>query len=54
MVNLHHIPCPKYDEAHKESLENPEKFWGEVAQCVDWSKPWTKVLDNSKQPFTKW
>ncbi|XP_029046528.1 acyl-CoA synthetase short-chain family member 3, mitochondrial [Osmia bicornis bicornis] len=49
-----HIPCQKYEEAHKESIENPEKFWGEVAKCVDWSKPWKKVLDNTKQPFTKW
>ncbi|XP_033177272.1 acyl-CoA synthetase short-chain family member 3, mitochondrial [Bombus impatiens] len=54
IVNPHHIPCPRYDEAYKESLENPERFWGEVARCIDWSKPWDKVLDNSKQPFTKW
>ncbi|XP_034175686.2 acyl-CoA synthetase short-chain family member 3, mitochondrial [Osmia lignaria lignaria] len=49
-----HIPCQKYEEAHKESIENPEKFWGEVAKCIDWSKPWKKVLDNTNQPFTKW
>lgn len=54
IVNPHHIPCPKYDEAYKESLSNPEKFWGDAAKCVDWSKPWKKVLDNTKQPFTKW
>ncbi|KAF3425189.1 hypothetical protein E2986_07287 [Frieseomelitta varia] len=54
IVNPHHIPCPKYDEAYKESLENPERFWGQVAQCIDWSKPWEKVLDNTRQPFTKW
>ncbi|XP_017793400.1 PREDICTED: acyl-CoA synthetase short-chain family member 3, mitochondrial [Habropoda laboriosa] len=54
IVNRHHIPCPKYDEAYRESLENPEKFWGEVAKCVHWSKPWEKVLDDTNQPFTKW
>ncbi|XP_076167653.1 acyl-CoA synthetase short-chain family member 3, mitochondrial [Ptiloglossa arizonensis] len=54
IVSPHYVRCPAYDEAHRDSLENPEKFWGEVAQCVDWSKPWTKVLDNSRPPFTKW
>ncbi|XP_031850238.2 acyl-CoA synthetase short-chain family member 3, mitochondrial [Nomia melanderi] len=46
--------CPQYDKAYEDSLKDPDKFWGEVSQCIDWSKPWTKVLDNSKPPFTKW
>ncbi|XP_076290784.1 acyl-CoA synthetase short-chain family member 3, mitochondrial [Lasioglossum baleicum] len=46
--------CPAYDRAYQESLEDPVKFWGEVSECIDWSKPWTKVLDNSNPPFTKW
>ncbi|XP_076244347.1 acyl-CoA synthetase short-chain family member 3, mitochondrial [Calliopsis andreniformis] len=49
-----HVRCSAYEEAHKNSLENPEEFWADVAQCIDWSKPWEKVLDNSKPPFTKW
>lgn len=35
-------------------MEDPEKFWTDVAKQVDWFKPWTKVLDNAEQPFTKW
>ncbi|XP_053981523.1 acyl-CoA synthetase short-chain family member 3, mitochondrial [Hylaeus volcanicus] len=54
IVSPHNPHCPAYDEAYKESLENPEKFWGEVGQCVEWSKPWTRVLNNSNPPFTKW
>ncbi|XP_076634515.1 acyl-CoA synthetase short-chain family member 3, mitochondrial [Colletes latitarsis] len=54
IVNPHYARCPAYDEAYKNSLENPEKFWGEAAQCIEWSKPWTKVFNNSRPPFTKW
>ncbi|KAL3290350.1 hypothetical protein HHI36_023693 [Cryptolaemus montrouzieri] len=44
----------RYHEAYQRSLSNPEEFWGEVAKCVDWTKPWDTVLDNRRQPFTKW
>lgn len=46
--------CPAYEQAYKESLQNPEEFWGEVSKCIDWTKPWDNVLDNSNEPFTKW
>ncbi|XP_076669967.1 acyl-CoA synthetase short-chain family member 3, mitochondrial [Andrena cerasifolii] len=54
ILDPHHACCPTYEEALKDSIESPEKFWGEAAQCVHWSKPWTKVLDKSNPPFTKW
>ncbi|XP_023709267.1 acyl-CoA synthetase short-chain family member 3, mitochondrial isoform X3 [Cryptotermes secundus] len=44
----------KYQESLRRSLEEPEEFWKEVGQCVTWTKPWDEVLDNTKQPFTKW
>uniref|UniRef100_A0A1B6GN44 Acyl-CoA synthetase short-chain family member 3, mitochondrial n=1 Tax=Cuerna arida TaxID=1464854 RepID=A0A1B6GN44_9HEMI len=44
----------KYFETFRRSLEEPETFWAEVGACLSWSKPWTRVLDNSDQPFTKW
>lgn len=43
-----------YEKVFKESIENPESFWASVGTMVSWSKPWKKVLDNSKEPFTKW
>lgn len=46
--------CAAYADAHRKSVERPEEFWGEIAQCIDWHKPWEKVLDDSAQPFTKW
>ncbi|KAF5283361.1 hypothetical protein FQA39_LY04737 [Lamprigera yunnana] len=43
-----------YKEVYAKSLNEPEKFWAEVAQSVTWTKTWDKVLDNSNEPFTKW
>ncbi|KAG7201473.1 hypothetical protein KM043_004233 [Ampulex compressa] len=53
-INPHPNYSLAYERAYKRSLENPEEFWGEVGQCIDWAKPWDKVLDNSNEPFTKW
>jgi propionyl-CoA synthetase len=44
----------KYAEVYKESLENPEAFWGRAAEAIDWDKKWDRVLDQSKLPFVKW
>ncbi len=43
-----------YKEAFKESLENPEAFWGRAAEEIDWDKKWDTVLDQSNSPFLKW
>ena len=34
----------EYQEIYRESIENPEKFWGELAEQIDWYKRWDKVL----------
>jgi propionyl-CoA synthetase len=43
-----------YQDFHRRSIEQPEAFWGELAELIDWHKPFTKVLDYSRPPFTKW
>ena len=43
-----------YELAHRRSLEDPEGFWGEVAQGIDWVKPWEMVLDQKRPPFSRW
>jgi len=35
----------KYNAMYKESVENPEKFWGEHGKRLAWSKPYTQVKD---------
>ena len=32
----------KYIALYKQSIENPEIFWGEQAKCIDWFTPFTK------------
>lgn len=45
----------EYQEAYKESVENPEGFWGNVAESFTWKKKWDKVLEwNFKEPNIKW
>ncbi len=44
----------KYEEAYRESLENPDAFWGRAAEEIAWDRKWDKVLDFSNPPFYKW
>ncbi|MBS1933067.1 MAG: acetate--CoA ligase [Bacteroidetes bacterium] len=45
----------EYKAAYKKSEENPEAFWGEVAENFQWRKKWSKVLEwNFKEPNVKW
>ncbi|MGA2517039.1 MAG: acetate--CoA ligase [Thermodesulfobacteriota bacterium] len=44
-----------YRELYQRSLNDPEKFWGELAEQLDWSKKWDKVLDwDFNKPEIKW
>jgi propionyl-CoA synthetase len=43
-----------YEQEYRRSLEDPEGFWGEVAQDVHWTRRWDKVLDGSNAPFYRW
>src|SRR5262245_9595063 len=42
-----------YQATRKAALENPEKFWSEIASDLHWFKKWEKVLD-WKLPDAKW
>lgn len=43
-----------YRAMHERSIADPESFWSEVAGELSWSKPWSRVLDESEAPFYKW
>jgi acetyl-CoA synthetase len=44
-----------YQEQYKTSIENPEKFWGEIAEDFVWRKKWSKVLEwDFHKPEVKW
>jgi len=44
----------RYADVYQRSLEDPEAFWAEAAEDVVWQKRWDRVLDNDREPFTKW
>ncbi|HJO74814.1 MAG TPA: propionyl-CoA synthetase [Rhodospirillales bacterium] len=43
-----------YEDAYRRSMDDPEGFWGDVAEDVRWIKKWDQVLDSSNKPFYRW
>ena len=44
----------KLHEEREKSIKNPQDYWTEKAEAIDWFKKWDKVLDDSNKPFYKW
>src|SRR5437016_9406348 len=44
----------RYDEMFRRSLADPNGFWAEAAEAIDWETKWDRVLDDSRAPFTLW
>lgn len=43
-----------YQDAHARALRDPEGFWGEAAEAIDWHRRWDGVLDADRAPFYRW
>jgi propionyl-CoA synthetase len=43
-----------YRELYRQSIEQPDRFWAEAADCLDWSRRWERVLDDSAAPYYQW
>jgi propionyl-CoA synthetase len=43
-----------YLETYRRSLAEPEAFWAEAAEAIDWERRWDRVLDDSRPPFYRW
>jgi propionyl-CoA synthetase len=43
-----------YETMHRESIEQPEKFWSEQAKAIYWHKQPAQILDYSTPPFRRW
>jgi acetyl-CoA synthetase len=43
-----------YERLYRQSMEDPERFWGEVAEQLHWFKKWDRVLDERDAPVYKW
>src|SRR3979409_1621486 len=44
----------RYYEVHARSLADPQGFWGEAAQQIDWIEPAKKVFDSSMGLYGRW
>ena len=44
----------EYEALYQRSLADPEGFWGERAEELEWYEKWDKVLDDQDAPFYRW
>ena len=45
----------EYYDCYDRSVDDPEGFWGDIADTFDWHQKWDKVLDwNFEEPDVKW
>lgn len=44
----------KLRSVYEESMRDPEKFYSNIANVLDWYRKWDKVVDRSKEPFYRW
>jgi acetyl-CoA synthetase len=45
----------EYEKLYQKSINDPEGFWGEVAEQLNWYKKWDKVLDwDFNKPEVQW
>ena len=42
------------DLVHERSLTDPDGFWAEAAEAIDWFTKWDRVCDRSRAPFYRW
>jgi acetyl-CoA synthetase len=43
----------EYRRMYRESIDEPENFWGKIAESFHWFKKWNSVLE-WKSPYAKW
>ena len=43
-----------YQQTYRRSIDDPQGFWGEAAQLIEWTRVPTRVVDTSEMPFVHW
>ncbi len=56
MVSLgtHSGAMGDYRKTYDRSIADPEGFWGEQAQLIDWMRKPRQILDDSTPPYYRW
>ncbi len=44
----------EFNELFQKSIDQPDIFWAEAAEDINWTKKWDKILDTSNPPFYRW
>ena len=44
----------RYNEIYRRSLDDPDGFWAEAAEAIDWHRRWDRVVDENAQPAARW
>jgi propionyl-CoA synthetase len=47
-------PTSRYHEVYARSMRDPEGFWGEAAQAIDWYEPAKTVFDKDAGVYGRW
>jgi len=55
-AKAHCASFEQYEQMYKQSVEDPDKFWAEIASQFHWFKKWTRVRDFSfdGDVYVKW
>lgn len=53
-VVVNNANVPDYEAVYDKAIADPQAFWAERAETLEWYKKWDKVLDDSNKPFYKW
>jgi propionyl-CoA synthetase len=43
-----------YSDSYRQSVSDPQTWWGNEAKRIDWNIPFLTTLDHTKPPFAKW
>ena len=43
-----------FAQFYQHSIDNPDAFWRNEAEKIDWHAPFGQVLDESRPPFARW
>jgi len=44
----------RYRQEHDRSITDPQAYWADQAELVDWIKKPRRILDDSRPPFYRW
>ena len=44
----------EYRQAYERSVTDPEGFWRDAAELIDWVTPPGRILDDDRPPFYRW